>query len=149
VKREGNRWYVILSCDGVPALALPAAGQTAGIDMGVAHFLTASDGTHVPNPRYGRAAAAGLEDAQQALSRCRRGSSRRRKARGKLAALHGKIRRQRLDHAHKTALAVVRANDVIACEDLRITAMVRAPKPTPDSEQSGVFLPNGAEPIDP
>ncbi|KAA2266454.1 transposase [Solihabitans fulvus] len=144
VKREGNRWYVILSCAEVPAVPLPAVGQTAGIDMGVVHFLTASDGTHVPNPRYERAAAAGLADAQQALSRCRRGSNRRRKVRGKVAALHGRIRRQRLDHAHKTALAVVRAYDVIACEDLRIANMVRAPKPKPDPEQSGVFLPNGA-----
>ena len=144
VKREGSRWFVVLSCDEVPAEPLPATGRQIGIDMGIAHFLTTSDGKHVPNPRHGRDAAAELEKAQQALSRCRRGSKRRRKARGKVTALHGKVRRQRLDHAHKTALTLVRTADVIAHEDLRITNMVRAPKSKPDPDQPGVFLPNGA-----
>jgi putative transposase len=104
VKREGIRWFVILSCDDVPAQPQPATGRTVGIDLGIAHFLTTSDGEHVPNPRHGRAAAADLAIAQRALSRCVRGSRRRKKARAKVAALHGRIRRRRGDHAHKTAL---------------------------------------------
>lgn len=47
VKREGNRWYVVLSCDDVPAEFLPPTGAVVGIDMGVTHFLTTSDGEHV------------------------------------------------------------------------------------------------------
>jgi putative transposase len=143
VKREGTRWFVILSCDEVPAQPLPVTGKTTGIDVGVAHFLTTSHGVHLPNPRYGKRATDRLAAAQQAVSRCKRRSRRRHKAVGKVAALHGKVRRQRLDHAHKTALALVREFDVIAHEKLRITNMVRAPKPKPDPEQPGVFLPNG------
>ena len=37
-------------------------------------------------------------------------------AAAKVAELHGKVRRQRLDHAHKTALALVRDHDVIVHE---------------------------------
>ena len=144
VKREGARWFVVVSCDDVPAQPLPATDRQIGVDMGIVHFLTTSDGTHAANPRHGRGAAAGLERAQQALSRCRRGSRRRVKARRKVAALHGLIRRQRLDHAHKTALDLVRGADVIAHEALLIANMVRAPKPKPDPEQPGVFAPNGA-----
>jgi putative transposase len=62
----------------------------------------------------------------------------------KVAALHGKIRRQRLDHAHKTAVGLVRVHDVIAHEDLKIRNMSKAPAPKPDSENAGSFLPNGA-----
>ncbi len=62
----------------------------------------------------------------------------------KVAHLHGKVRRRRLDHAHKTALDLVRAHDVIAHEDLRIRNMSRAPAPKPDPERAGAFLPNGA-----
>ncbi|WP_229799190.1 RNA-guided endonuclease InsQ/TnpB family protein, partial [Planomonospora parontospora] len=51
VKREGSRWYVVLSCDEVPAQPLPATGAVAGIDLGVASLVTTSDGTHVANPR--------------------------------------------------------------------------------------------------
>jgi putative transposase len=144
VKREGIRWFVILSCDDVPAQPLPATGRTVGIDLGIAHFLTTSHGQHIPNPRYGKATADRLTAAQQALSRCQRRSRRRKKAGARVAALHATIRRQRLDHAHKTALGLIGEFDVIAHEELRIANMVRTPKPKPDPDQSDVFKPNGA-----
>ncbi|MER5204264.1 transposase [Streptomyces sp. NPDC002825] len=62
----------------------------------------------------------------------------------KVAKLHRRVRRQRLEHAHKTALDLVRAHDVIAHEDLKIRNMVKAPAPKPDPDQPGGFLPNGA-----
>ncbi|MEZ0113716.1 transposase [Catenulispora sp. EB89] len=67
VKREGNRWYVILSCDDVPAEPLPGTGLVVGIDMGVTHFLTTHAGRHVPNPRHGKQSAEDLADSQRAL----------------------------------------------------------------------------------
>ncbi len=148
VKREGNRWYVVLSCDEVPADALPASGSVVGIDMGVEHFLTTSDGVHVANPRFYQATADELAEAQQHLSkfpkRTRRRSKAHRAAARRVAKIHAKIRRQRLDHAHKTARALVRGYDAIAHERLNTTGMTRAPRPKPDPEQPGTFLPNGA-----
>ncbi|MER7367546.1 hypothetical protein [Nonomuraea wenchangensis] len=44
----------------------------------------------------------------------------------RVAALHSKVRRQRLDSAHKAALALVRAYDLIVHEDLRIASMTRS-----------------------
>lgn len=143
VKRESSRWYVVLSCDAVPAQPLPVTGAVVGVDMGVAHFLTTSDGVHIPNPRHLAAATEQLAQAQQALSRKKRGSKRRRKAVVRVAAIHRKIRRQRLDHAHKTALGLVRTYDVIAVEALQIRNMVRRAKPKTDPEAPGAFLPNG------
>ncbi|MEV7189698.1 transposase [Kitasatospora sp. NPDC093102] len=143
-KREGKHWYVVLTAEQARPEPLPSTGSVAGIDMGIASFLADSDGGFVPSPRHGRTAAAKLEKAQQALSRCKRGSKRRRKAVETVARLHRKVRRQRLDHAHKTALGLVRAHDLIAHEDLRIRNMVRAPAPKPDPERPGAFLPNGA-----
>jgi putative transposase len=98
-KREGGRWYVVLSCDDVPAEPLEATSSAVGIDMGVASFVTASDGTHLPNPRHLAATADRLAAAQRDLARKKRGSNRRRKAVMRVAGLHGKVRRQRLDHA--------------------------------------------------
>jgi putative transposase len=125
VKRAGTRWLVILACDQVPAQPLEPTGAVAGLDMGVAWFLTTSDGMHVANPRH-LAAAGNLTRAQRALARCTRGSTRRHKQRARVAAIHRKIGRQRLDHAHKTALALVRRYDLIAHEDLRIANMARS-----------------------
>jgi putative transposase len=146
-KREGNRWYVILACDDVPAEPLPATGAVVGIDMGVTHFLSTSTGKHVPNPRYGAATADKLAAAQQSLAGFpqRRAQDRTRKHRVaamKVSRLHTKIRRQRLDHAHKTALRLVRENDVVAHEALQVTNMTRRPRPRP--AEDGSWEPNGA-----
>ncbi|MEY9968020.1 transposase [Streptacidiphilus sp. MAP12-16] len=85
-----------------------------------------------------------LEAAQRALSRCKRRSNRRKEVVRKVADLHRKVRRQRLDHAHKTALALVLEHDFIAHEDLKIRNMSKAPAAKPDPDQRDVFLPNGA-----
>ncbi|MEV4568008.1 transposase [Nonomuraea sp. NPDC049419] len=49
------------------------------------------------------------------------------------AASHGKVRRQRLDHAHRAALVLVRGYDVIVHEDLRIRNMTRSVSGTIDA----------------
>ncbi len=143
VKREGSRWYVILACDDVPAEALPATGATVGIDMGVASLVTTSDGEHLDNPRHLAACAERLAVAQRDLARTKRGSNRRRKAVARLAALHGKVRRQRLDGAHKAALRLVRAYDVIAHEDLRIANMTRSASGTVEAPGRNVAQKSG------
>ncbi|MGW5359277.1 RNA-guided endonuclease InsQ/TnpB family protein [Actinopolymorpha pittospori] len=149
VKREGRRWYVILACDDVPAEPLPATGVVVGIDVGVVHFLTTSQGIHTPNPRHGKRNARALAHAQRVLRTFPKGrrdqrSAKHRRAVEKVAKLHRKVRRQRIDHAHKTALNLVRTYDQIAHENLNIAGMVRAPKPKPDPTQPGNFLANGA-----
>ncbi|MGH3243105.1 MAG: RNA-guided endonuclease InsQ/TnpB family protein [Spirillospora sp.] len=126
IKREGSRWFVLLSCDEVPAEPLAATGTAAGIDLGVASLVTTSDGKHLANPRHLEASARRLTDAQRDLARKKRGSNRRRKAVARVAALHAKVRRQRLDGAHKAALALVRAYEVIVHEDLRVVNMTRS-----------------------
>jgi putative transposase len=149
VKREGRRWFVVLTAEQEQPEPLAMTGSTVGIDLGIANFLADSNGEFVPNPRHGRQAAAKLAVAQQALSRFPRRKAKDRttnhqRAVEKVAQLHGKIRRQRLDHAHKTALGLVRAHDFIAHEDLKIRNMSKAPAPKPAPDQAGAFLPNGA-----
>jgi len=143
VKREGRRWYVILSCDDVPAEPLPTTGAVVGIDMGVASLVTTSDGEHLANPRYLAATADRLAAAQRDLARKKRGSKRRLKAVARVAALHAKVRRQRLDHAHKAALDLVRAYDVIVHEDLRIANMTRSASGTIEQPGRNVAAKSG------
>ncbi|MEO3875363.1 transposase [Nonomuraea sp. B12E4] len=142
IKREGARWFVVLSCADVPAVTLPATGTVAGIDMGVASLVTTSDGEHLVNPRHLAVTADRLAAAQRDLARKKRGGKRRRKAVARVAALHAKVRRQRLDGAHKAALALVRDHDVIVHEALKVTNMTKRAIPRPDG--NGGYLPNGA-----
>jgi putative transposase len=126
VKREGSRWYVILSCEDVSAQPLPQTGSAAGVDLGVAWLVTTSEGEQLANPRHLAASAGRLAAAQRDLARKQRGSKRRGKAAARVAALHAKIRRQRVDGAHKAALALVRDYDVIVHEDLKVANLIRS-----------------------
>ncbi|MFD9791403.1 RNA-guided endonuclease InsQ/TnpB family protein [Streptomyces sp. NPDC059070] len=149
VKREGRKWFVVLTAEQTQPEPLPVAGSVVGIDMGIVSFLTTSNGEHVANPRHARKAAAKLEAAQHKLSRFGRvrrdkRTANHQRAVQRVADLHRKVRRQRLDHAHKTALGLVRDHDLIAHEDLKIRNMLRSPTPKPNPEQPGSFLANGA-----
>ncbi|MFI1568655.1 RNA-guided endonuclease InsQ/TnpB family protein [Streptomyces sp. NPDC020490] len=148
VKREGTRWYVVLSCDRVPAEPLPPTGAIVGIDMGVAHFLTTSEGAHVANPRFLQAMAAELAEAQRHLAtfpkRTRQRTKRHRAAARKVARLYARIRRQRADFHHKAARTLVADHDVIAHEQLNTAGMTKSPAPKADPGRPGNFLANGA-----
>ncbi|MBO4271836.1 transposase [Microbispora triticiradicis] len=126
VKREGDRWYVVVACDEVPPGPLPATDAAVGLDMGVASLVTTSDGEHLANPRHLAASADKLAAAQRDLARKKRGSHRRRKTVARVSAQHAKVRRQRLDGAHKVALGLVGAYGVIVHEDLRIVNTTRS-----------------------
>jgi putative transposase len=143
LKREHRRWYVIVTADAEPA-PLPATGREVGVDVGVARFLTTSDGEVVANPKFLAAAQATITDLQRRKERARRGSGNRKRIRRALAREWRKARNQRRDFHHKTARALVNSCDVIGLENLNTAGMTRRPKPKPDPDQLGQFLPNGA-----
>ena len=144
IKRQGRRWMLVLSCDDVPTNPLPATGRQAGIDVGIARFATTSDGEHVDNPRWGRAAADRLANAQQRLQRAKRRSKNRERKRETVAARHRKIANQRKDFHHKQSRAFVGRYDLLVVEDLQIAKMLRRARPVPDPDQPGAYLANGA-----
>ena len=125
ISQEADGWYVCFSCAGVPMQSLPATGQKTGVDLGIEAFATLSDGTRIFSPGWYRKAERALKMAQRRVSRRRKGSSRRRNAVNLLAKAHQKVRRQRQDFHHKTALALVQQNDTIYHEDLQVRNMVR------------------------
>jgi putative transposase len=104
---------------------LPACGREIGVDVGLASLAVTSDGEVIANPRYLRKAERRLARAQRALSSKRKGSANRAKARHRVAVLHRKVRETRLDHAHKTALRLVRDNQAIYAEDIAVAGLAR------------------------
>jgi putative transposase len=125
IRREADGWYACFSCADVPVQSLPATGKETGIDLGLEAFSTLSDGTRIFHPGWYRKAERALKTAQRRVSRRKQGSNRRRKAVTLLAKAHQKVRRQRQDFHHKTALALVQRNDTIYHEDLQIRNMVK------------------------
>ena len=78
IKREGVNWYVVFTCE-VEQEPLPMSDEAAGIDLGLLHFATLSDGSTIENPRYFRKGEKKLATLQQSLARKKRGSHRRKK----------------------------------------------------------------------
>jgi putative transposase len=143
LKREYRRWYVIVITE-TAAEPLPATGRAVGVDVGIARFLTTSDGKVVANPKFLAAAATTIADLQRRKEHTRPGSGNRKRIRRQLAKEWRKVRNRRRDFHHKTARALVDSCDVIALEKLNTAGMTRRPAPKPDPEQLGAFLPNMA-----
>jgi len=141
VKREGDCWYVVLSCE-VEVKPLEVSYEDVGIDLGITHFAALSNGEMIDNPRHYRKAEKKLKKLQEALSRKKRGSHRRKKAVQKVAKAHRKIRNQRKDFHHKQSRKLVNRYQVIVFEDLAPANLSKAPKPKQD--ENGKYLPNGA-----
>jgi putative transposase len=122
LKREHRRWYVIVVTD-IEAMLLPATGRSVGVDLGVARFLTTSDGQIIANPRFLDAAQERIANLQRRKARARPGSGNRRRLRRALAKEWRRLRNQRRDFHHQTARALIDTCDALALEDLRVAAM--------------------------
>lgn len=124
VKRDAGRWYVAFSVD-CEAKPLPSCDATTGIDVGLTHFATLSDGTTVQNPRFLKASLKNIRRANRKVARRKRGSHRRKKAVHQLQRAHAKIRNQRKDFHHKTARQIVNQYGRIFFEKLNVKGLAR------------------------
>jgi putative transposase len=122
LKREHRRWYVIVVTEAEVQL-LPPTGRSVGIDVGVARFLTTSDGEVIGNPRFLHAAQQRIADLQRRKDRARPGSGNHKRIRRQLAREWRTVRNRRRDFHHQTARALVDTCDALALEALRVDAM--------------------------
>jgi len=76
--------------------------------------MALSNGEKIANPKSFKAKRRKLRKAQKALSRKKKGSNSRHKARLKVAKVHAEISDARNDFLHKLTTRLVRENQVIA-----------------------------------
>lgn len=119
-----GKFYVSVLVKEVVALK-PKTGKVVGLDLGLKSFVTLSDGTKFDNPKFLRESQAELKKAQRRLSRKKKGSLRRTKAKIKVARIHKKISNQRSNFLHELSSELVSNYDVIGIEDLNVGGMVR------------------------
>lgn len=141
IKKEVDQWYVTFSCEVKDVEKLPVSYEDVGIDLGVSHLATLSNGIMIEHPRYYRKAKKKLEVAHQSVSRKKKGSHRRDKARKHLGRAYRKVRNQRKDFLHKESRKLVNHYQVIVFEDIKVGNLTRKPKPRKDEQ--GKFVPNG------
>jgi transposase len=124
IREADGRYYAsfVVQRDATPLLA---CDRETGIDVGLHRLAVTSGGEDIPNPRFLRVKERHLAKAQRALCRKQAGSANRDKARRRVAVLHREVRETRRDHAHKTALRLVRGNQAVYAEDIAVSGLAR------------------------
>ncbi|MEQ8757902.1 MAG: transposase [Coleofasciculus sp. G1-WW12-02] len=117
VVRKADGYYVQLCLDLERLEKREPTGKTIGLDVGLNHFYTDSDGQTVENPRHLRKSEKALKRLQRRLAKTRQRSNNRKKAQNRLGRKHLKVSRQRKDFAVKLARCVVQSNDLVAYVD--------------------------------
>ncbi len=125
-REESGKWHASFSV--IPekvVTVVEKTGKSVGIDMGIANLVTMNDGTTVPHPRFLRKGEKKIKREQRRLSRKVKGSSNRRRQKIRVARAYEKVGDQREDFAHKLSCGIVKNNDLIVFEDLKIDNMAR------------------------
>jgi putative transposase len=100
VENSQGHWYVALHVEVADAQS--TGSGSIGIDLGLKHFATLSNGEKIESPRAYRL-------WEQKLATAQRAGNRRR-----VKAIHAKISNIRKDHHHKATTRLARAYGLIA-----------------------------------
>ncbi len=121
-----------------------------GYDGGVAFQATDSDGRRYPNGRHGPRRAKATRRAARKLSRARRGSANRDRAKSRLARLRrreadGRSTASRTNAARLVTAALEGGCRAVAREDLDLRAMTRSAAGTADEPGTNVAAKRGLD----
>ena len=123
IRRINGKWFASF-CQEIEAEPLPPSEEAVGIDVGLKTFAALSNGEFIENPRFFRKEEKALAKAQRKLSKQKRGSRERRKARKVVSRIHERIRNKRHDFCHQTARRIVNRFGIIAVEKLSVKNML-------------------------
>ncbi len=124
---RSGKWYASIMVEQENEVAEQPIKKAVGIDVGLKHYCSDSDGRQFENPEYLKKSAKKLERRQKKLSRMKHGSNNSNKQRARVARQHERIENQRNDFLHKLSHYYVNNYDLIAVEDLNIKNMTKNP----------------------
>ncbi|UYM18122.1 RNA-guided endonuclease InsQ/TnpB family protein [Endozoicomonas euniceicola] len=101
------------------------ANQVVGVDMGITDLAITSTGHKTGNSRFLKKAQRNLKRKQQALSRCKKGSKGRHKARLLVAKAHERVAFARNDFQHKLSKQLIDENQAVIVETLKVKNMLK------------------------
>lgn len=126
LKRESSaRWFAILTIERKKEPPTINEGKKVGIDLGLSKLAVVSDGSVIANPRHIKKHERKIAVLGRRLSKKRKGSRNRFKAKVKLARAYETLANSRLDFLHKTSSMLVRKYSIISLENLNIKGMVQ------------------------
>lgn len=126
LRREGDQWFASILCEIEVTEPVPRIEPVVALDRGIIHLLADSDGKLTANPRHFEAALKRLVRAQRVVSRRKKGSKNREKAKTRVMRLHRKVRRQREHVLHELTAAYAKSHGTVVVEKLNVQGMIRS-----------------------
>jgi len=125
LKREADKWFLVVTSDigEIPKVAniLPAVG----LDVGLTHFATLSNGERIANPRFLKDELPKLRRAQRSVARKNKRGNNRRKAKRRVCRIHARVANLRREHQHKVSNDLISRYGKIAVESLNVQGMIK------------------------
>ncbi|MGM9986227.1 MAG: RNA-guided endonuclease TnpB family protein, partial [Bacillaceae bacterium] len=125
IRRTPSGKYYIAVLVETEVQPLPKTGSSIGIDLGLTHFATLSNGTQYENPTFFQKLEAKLAKAQRVLARRTEGGANWNKQRRKVARIHESILNARTEYLQRLSTTIIKNHDVIGIEDLKVTDMLK------------------------
>jgi putative transposase len=119
-----GHWYATLVTE-IEDIPLAEPKIAIGVDVGLKSLVALSNGTTIQYPRYYVQSQAKLAVAQRNLSRKKKGSANRRKARIKVAKISQRVQYLRDEFLHQVSRKIVDSADLIIFENLNILGMLK------------------------
>lgn len=122
IKKSNNKYYAIIITNA--KIILTCGEKIIGIDLGINHYLVDSENNFIEHPKLLEKYQMKLKQAYQDLSRKKKGSNNRIKAKEILSKIHEKIENSREDFLHKLSIRYIKDCKIIIVEDLKIKEMM-------------------------
>lgn len=120
----GDYWATFLI--EVPDLEkLPKTDKVIGLDLGLKDLIVTSDGVKYENKSFLKNSYYKLRKIQRRFSKTKKGGQNREKLKKKMARVYRKATRQREWYYHKITNDIIRDNQTIVIESLKIKNMVK------------------------
>lgn len=126
IVKEVTGWFICIVTDAVKNISNKDENQVIGLDMGIAHFCTDSNGNHIENPKHFKKYEAKIRIENRSLARKKKGSNSWKKQVIRLINLHNTIGNVRRDFLHKHSTEIAKNFHTVYLEDLNISGMVRS-----------------------
>ena len=124
VTKEANRYYVSVCVEKeIPSLSFEGR-KIVGIDLGVKDLVITSDGIKYKALENIKKFERKIKGYNKMLARSEKGSNNREKIKIKLERVYQKMRNARKYYTHYITSQIVKENDIIVCEKLKVQEMI-------------------------
>jgi putative transposase len=124
ITRVAEWWFISVTVE-LEEMQHEKKPDRVGVDVGLNRLATLSDGERFENQKFLKTALKKLRQAQKHLSRCKKGSKNREKARRSVARLHYRITCLRDDVLHKLTTKLANHYGIIGIETLHLKNLMK------------------------